>query len=93
MASTWSSVVCCHSRADTQPFFLALGQNSILYVNQTSNIHWEAALEFIASAVKMVIAMLGFGILVMSMSLRSRSYGPSFTTFGPSFTSFDDSPI
>jgi hypothetical protein len=29
------------SRADTRPFFLALGQNGILYVKQVSNIHWE----------------------------------------------------
>src|SRR6516162_6093093 len=28
-------------RADTQPFFLPLGQNSTLYVKETSNIHWE----------------------------------------------------
>jgi hypothetical protein len=27
-------------RADTQPFFLALGQNSILSVKEMSNIHW-----------------------------------------------------
>ena len=28
-------------RADTQPFFLPLGQNSTLYVKEMSNIHWE----------------------------------------------------
>src|SRR5215469_10637655 len=29
------------SRADTRPVFLAPGQNSILYVKQMSNFHWE----------------------------------------------------
>ena len=34
------------SRADTRPVFLAPGQNSILYVKQMSNFHWEDRVFF-----------------------------------------------